>query len=124
MILGRTRRARECRERENGFVADDDGIIAGHCLACTAGDNTEIISIAIDVNSRRKGFGEALLKEIIRESEEKNKSAVLLEVRLSNPGAQSLYEKCGFKKIAVRKRFYELPTEDGLTMIFEIQTNN
>ena len=28
MILGRTRRARECREREIGFVADDDGIDA------------------------------------------------------------------------------------------------
>ena len=105
------------------IVADDNGNPAGHCLASTVGDSTEIISIAGNEKSRRKGFGEALIKEVIGESERKKKSAVLLEVRSSNIGAQSLYEKCGFKKIAVRKHFYELPTEDGYTMIFDINTN-
>lgn len=105
------------------IVADDNGNPAGHCLASTVGDSTEIISIAVDEKSRRKGFGEALIKEVIGESERKKKFAVLLEVRSSNIGAQSLYEKCGFKKIAVRKHFYELPAEDGYTMIFVINTN-
>lgn len=102
------------------IVADDANKAVGHCLACIAGDNTEIISVAVQNESRHNGFGKALINHIINESKKRNKISVLLEVRQSNIVAQALYEKCGFKTIAVRKHFYELPTENGNTMIFEI----
>ena len=50
------------------------------------------------------------------EGMKKNVSAFFLEVRESNAGAISLYQKMGYKEIGKRKRFYERPVEDALVM--------
>ena len=43
---------------------------------------------------------------------------IILEVRVSNSIAYSLYEKLGFKEIAIRKKYYRLPEgrEDAYVM--------
>ena len=42
-----------------------------------------------------------------------------LEVRVSNRGAQSLYDKYGFKRAGVRKRYYLDNNEDAYIMTTE-----
>ena len=41
---------------------------------------------------------------------------IFLEVRASNTPAISLYLKCGFEKISVRKKYYGDPAEDAVIM--------
>jgi ribosomal-protein-alanine N-acetyltransferase len=43
-----------------------------------------------------------------------------LEVRESNHEAQRLYEKCGFRTVAIRKKYYSDNREDAIVMIREI----
>ena len=47
-------------------------------------------------------------------SSEANCEFITLEVRESNLGAISLYEKAGFEKVGVRKNFYSHPTENAV----------
>ena len=47
---------------------------------------------------------------------EKEVEAVYLEVRFSNTPAQKLYEKYGFEKLGLRKKYYTNPSEDAVLM--------
>ena len=53
-----------------------------------------------------------ILDKIIKEGAEE----IFLEVRPSNHGARSLYEKLGFQILGVRKNYYQSPVEDALIM--------
>ncbi|MGZ7144902.1 GNAT family N-acetyltransferase, partial [Streptococcus pyogenes] len=46
---------------------------------------------------------------------------VFLEVRESNKAARGLYEKFGFKKVGLRKKYYQNPVEDAVLMAREGQ---
>jgi ribosomal-protein-alanine N-acetyltransferase len=59
--------------------------------------NSVIYSIAVDRNFRRKGFGEKLLAESVKEMKLNKISSVLLYVDIKNPPAIRLYEKVGFR---------------------------
>ena len=45
-------------------------------------------------------------------------SVFTLEVRVSNVPAIGLYEKCGFKKAAIRRQYYQ-DGEDAFLMVLE-----
>jgi ribosomal-protein-alanine N-acetyltransferase len=59
-----------------------------------------IYSISIDKNFRRKGYGEKLLKESIKEMKLNGVFSILLYVNTKNLPAIRLYEKMGFRAIA------------------------
>ena len=44
-----------------------------------------------------------------------------LEVRASNLAAQSLYENQGWRRVGVRKSFYERPREDAYLYDYTIE---
>jgi ribosomal-protein-alanine N-acetyltransferase len=54
------------------------------------------------------------LSHLIDVAKEENCDFVTLEVRESNISARKLYEKLKFKKVGIRKNFYEQPKEDGV----------
>ena len=72
--------------------------------------------MAVSPDYRRKGIAETLMTGLHAEGMKKNVSTFFLEVRESNAGAISLYQKMGYKEIGKRKRFYERPVEDALVM--------
>jgi ribosomal-protein-alanine N-acetyltransferase len=59
-----------------------------------------IYSISVDKNVRRKGYGEKLLKESIKEMRLNGIVSILLYVNTKNLPAIRLYEKIGFRKTA------------------------
>lgn len=67
----------------------------------------DIISIVVSKNYTNLGIASLMLNEIFKICNEKNIKKILLEVRKSNIAAQSLYEKHDFKKISVRKKYYD-----------------
>jgi [ribosomal protein S18]-alanine N-acetyltransferase len=67
-------------------------------------DHDHLISIAVRPDSRRKGFGEALLAEL--EKRLSKERLLKLEVRQSNLAAIHLYSKRGFTKTGLAEGYY------------------
>lgn len=85
----------------------------GMLLVPPEGDVTNIV---VHEDYRRQGFGEMILNYLIEEGIKKGMTEFTLEVRVSNHGAVSLYEKLGFVSEGVRPKMYERPVEDGYIM--------
>ena len=85
-------------------------IIIGYLYYSDIYDRVEINQIEIEENHRNCGKGSLLLKEL---TDTVNKS-ITLEVREDNLPAIRLYEKFNFKKVAIRKNYYN--GVDGILM--------
>ena len=101
------------------FVARLGSDIVGFSgMYIAAGAEGYVYNIAVNPLFRKKGIGTILTKKLINYAKENNLEFLSLEVRKSNNSAISVYEKCGFEKIGIRKNFYESPVEDALIMTF------
>lgn len=81
-------------------------------------DRIELDYIYVNEEKRKKGIASILLEKLIDESKKLACSNITLEVNVNNMSAIKLYEKYGFKKVAVREKYYG--SEDGLLMIREM----
>ena len=79
----------------------------------------EIDYIIVDRKYRNKGIGTKLLKFIIDNNDIDN---ITLEVRNSNNQAIKFYEHNGFKKVAIREKYYS--NENGILMIREFEKDD
>ena len=75
-----------------------------------------VTTIAVDPAWHRHGIGTRLLLALAREAIARGATALTLEVRLSNQGAQELYRRFGFTAVGVRKGYYADTGEDALVM--------
>ena len=82
-------------------------------------DEAHIITIATRGTCRRQGIGELLLISVIDMAIQLKANTVTLEVRVSNMPAQALYEKYGFQKVGLRRRYYSDDGEDAFIMTVE-----
>ena len=73
-------------------------------------DDAELVFVVTAENHKRKGYGEYLLADTLRQLN----MPCVLEVRESNTPAKTLYEKLGFELIGTRKNFYSNPRESAL----------
>lgn len=92
----------------------------GYMVMCTVLDQAEILNIAIDPNYQGHSFGSQILNyglqslpAVIQE--------VLLEVRVSNFPAISLYFSYGFIEVGRRRDYYrtEFGREDAILMTLQ-----
>ena len=67
---------------------------------------------------RNKSMASKLLEYLIDLGISNNCSNITLEVRCSNISAIKFYEKNGFKKASIRKKYYN--DEDGILMLREL----
>lgn len=74
----------------------------------------ELMRIAVHPACRGRGYARKLMDRLVLSSVEQNAAALTLEVRAGNIPAICLYKSYGFKEEAVRKNYYEHPTEDAL----------
>lgn len=97
------------------IVATTDARLVGFAVARrTAADEIEILNVAVDPASRRRGVGRNLVRELIG----KNPGTVFLEVRQSNIAARKLYHSLGFEVAGVRPHYYSQPAESAIVMKF------
>jgi ribosomal-protein-alanine N-acetyltransferase len=98
------------------FVARVGRDIVGYAgLMMTLSDG-HVTTIAVDPAWHRHKVGTRLLLALAREAGWRGATALTLEVRLSNHGAQALYRKFGFTPVGVRKGYYVDTNEDALVM--------
>jgi ribosomal-protein-alanine N-acetyltransferase len=95
------------------LVAEANGQLAGFLVWRDIAGESEILNLAVDPAFRRRGIAAALLASLPPQR-------VFLEVRASNLPARQLYEKAGFRAIAIRRSYYHNPPEDGIVMEREI----
>ena len=98
------------------IVAEIDGEIVGYAGIWIILDEGHITNVAVHPEHRRKGIAKAIISEIIARSEEAGANLFALEVRTSNEAAILLYEKFDFKKVGIRKGYYENNGEDAIIM--------
>ena len=79
-------------------------------------DEAHITGIAVSESHRGQSLGELLIVGSIDLALMEKSSVVTLEARVSNNVAQSLYEKYGFQRMGVRKRYYSDNGEDAVIM--------
>lgn len=75
-----------------------------------------ISTIAIHPANRGLGYGEILLAGMFGKALQLNAEYIVLEVRVSNSVAQSLYQKYGFNRVARKKNYYRSDNEDAWDM--------
>jgi len=71
-----------------------------------ASDECELLSIAVNVAERGKGYAKILMEHSHEEFAKQGIKKFFLEVRENNIAAISLYKKFGYEKIAERKKYY------------------
>ena len=84
-------------------------------------DEGQITNIAVHPDHRRKGYGAAITRALLRHAKDAKLESVSLEVRASNTAAIELYKKAGFAEAGRRKGFYAKPTEEALVMVCKIK---
>ena len=105
----------------NYLVAkNNNGKIIGYIGISYILEDADIISIVVHKDYTNHGVACLLLQEIFKFAKENNIKKIMLEVRRSNIPAQKLYEKHGFKQIAIRNNYYD-NTEDALIYEKELQ---
>ena len=97
-------------------VAVSEDRIIGYICVNIVFDDCHILNLAIHPDFRRQGIATALMKEIMDKSRERGCRFFYLEVRASNIGAKTFYERFGFKIAGMRKNYYVSPVEDALLM--------
>lgn len=102
------------------YVFEKDNVIIGYIGLWFLGDQCQITTIATDQKFQGQGYASQLMEYTIEKSEELHYQNVNLEVRVSNSKAIGLYEKFGFKNVALRKRYYS-NGEDAYLMIKELE---
>lgn len=95
----------------------DDKIVA-YISTVFDGEVIEILNICVDVEYQNKGIGFKLINYVLNEL--RDASRAILDVRKSNERAIHLYEKLGFKKIHVRKNYYN-NSEDAIMYELKIK---
>lgn len=105
-------------ENDSAFVivAEYEGEFAGYADIWTVLDEADLNSIAVIVDFRRKGIGDAIMLAMIEMLSTSGVATINLEVRVSNMPAIKLYKKYGFNECGVRPGYYLDNGEDALIM--------
>ncbi len=97
-------------------VATYRGKIIAYIDFWLVSDEVELISIAVDPSFKRRAVGEGLMKMMLKFAKQNGAKFLYLDVRASNTSAQKLYQKFGFAKVGVRRRYYSDNQEDAWMM--------
>lgn len=100
-----------------GAVEQRSGRLAAFLGAHIITEEAEIVNLATDPAYRRLGLAAALIEHLLKIHP--GLTQIFLEVRASNTAAQFLYQKVGFSRYAVRRGYYESPTEDAILMRYQ-----
>lgn len=102
--------------RENGATPD----LIGSAVYLATEYEAELYKIAVLPEHRGKGYGDIMLRKMLKKAKASGSPAVFLEVREGNLAARRLYEKNGFVTDGIRKSYYKSPTENAVLMSIDL----
>lgn len=101
-------------ENRRYLVAEDDLGIVGYGGLLVVESDAHITTMAVEKRARRQRLGTRMMMALIAAAIDSGAGHITLEVRMSNEGAQRLYERFGFSPVGLRKNYYK--DEDALVM--------
>ena len=111
------------RKERSYSVARLDSEIVGYSGVMYILEDAHITNIAVDPAYQRHHIGSALMHSLVFEAIDYGSKNLTLEVRVSNQGAQRMYQSFGFMPVGVRKGYYQENNEDAIIMwAYEIDT--
>lgn len=107
-------------EQEGGwqFVAESgvSGLVCGFVCGRSCAGEAELLKIAVGREHRRQGIAGQLVAYTLRALAEQGVDRCFLELRAGNLPALALYERFGFGRVGLRKKYYASPPEDAILM--------
>jgi ribosomal-protein-alanine N-acetyltransferase len=97
-------------------AVDETGRLVGYLVLSRYVDAWHVMNVAVAPESRRRGIASALLRRLLDQTKDDGQRGYTLEVRVSNVGAISLYQRFGFRPKGVRRGYYTDNREDALIM--------
>lgn len=94
------------RETPAYVATDARRRVAGFAMIRLAGDEAELITVAVDPKWRNRGIGGALLDAVFADLMMTPARRMFLEVAEDNPAAIALYRRKGFREIGRRAGYY------------------
>ena len=98
------------------FVLTEGGKIAGYGGMWVVLDEAHVTNIVVLPEYRRRGYARRLMLQLMARALERGASAMTLEVRENNLGAQQMYGQLGFSQNGYRPRYYEDTGEGALLL--------
>ena len=98
------------------LVAAEDGKIVGYGGLLGAGDQGDVVTLAVAASRWGQGIGSALLEALMTEAVRRGCAELFLEVRTDNVRAQQLYLRYGFTEVGIRRGYYQPSGADALVM--------
>ncbi|MGC8657454.1 MAG: ribosomal protein S18-alanine N-acetyltransferase [Desulfomonilaceae bacterium] len=92
------------------------GKLVGYFCFWKVLDEAHLLNLSIHDDFRGKGMGTFLMKYLEQMCINMNITSILLEVAISNYNAINLYNRSGFLRIGIRKKFYQETGDDAIVM--------
>lgn len=94
------------------------GELVGYFVLMAAAGEAHLLNLSVAAAHQRRGHGSELLRQAASLARLRGAKNMFLEVRPSNRGAQALYTRFGFRKVAVRRGYYPAHSgrEDALVL--------
>jgi ribosomal-protein-alanine N-acetyltransferase len=103
------------------FEAADPSIgMLGYAIVMWLPDEVHLLNLSVDEPVQGHGLGAAMLDWLMADAGARGARSMLLEVRPSNTTALRLYERKGFVRVGLRRRYYpafEGTREDAIVMV-------
>ena len=102
-------------------TAEKQPVVRGYAGFWYDGDDAEIMTIGVGRQFQRQGIAASLMEALIARAREQGAQRMLLEVRVDNTPALALYERFGFARMGLRKRYYQPEGIDAYTMSLDLE---
>lgn len=96
--------------------------VVGFVIARCVADEAEILTVAVALHRRGRGFGRRLMEELLRRLYAERMREVFLEVDENNPPALALYRRLGYVEVGRRKGYYaSADGRKGTALVLRLQ---
>ena len=99
----------------------EQAVVRGYAGFWDDGEDAELMTIGVGKAYQRQGIAAALLQALVDEAKRQGASRMLLEVRVDNDPALALYQRFGFERMGLRKRYYQPEGIDAYTMSLDLE---
>lgn len=99
---------------------DFAGTMLGYAILMWLPDEVHLLNLSVDEPVQGRGLGEAWLRWLLDSVAQRGSRSMLLECRPSNTVGLRLYERTGFARIGLRRRYYPAvggTREDAIVMV-------
>lgn len=103
------------------FGDGETAVVRGYAGFWYDGEDAELMTIGVGKAYQRQGIAAELLGRLVGKAKRQGASRMLLEVRVDNEPALALYQRFGFERMGLRKRYYQPEGIDAYTMSLDLE---